>query len=212
MGKLTAVGVRALSKPGRYRADPTLYLNVAPGGSKSWIQRIAVNGRRRDIGLGAWPPVTLARLEIRRSRIVGSYAGAVTRSLTSNGPRRRRFARPHSRRTRPTARGGAAPRPPRIGRSNSSGTRSPSSAIDALTPSAERTCCVSSRRYGPPTRTSRASCAVASAPSWRGHKLTISLSTTRPARDRRRAPRDAGRRGALSGPPARGRCGSTQHH
>ncbi len=42
MNRLTAAKAQALKKPGMYRADPTLYLNVAPGGSKSWIQRIAI--------------------------------------------------------------------------------------------------------------------------------------------------------------------------
>lgn len=57
---MTVMRARALTKPGRYRADPTLYLYVAPGGSKSWVQRIAVNGKRHDIGLGAFPVVSLA--------------------------------------------------------------------------------------------------------------------------------------------------------
>ena len=64
METLTVMAARALDKPGLYRADPTLYLAVAPGGSKSWIQRITVNGRRRDIGLGGFPVVSLA--EARR--------------------------------------------------------------------------------------------------------------------------------------------------
>ena len=64
MEQLTVAKARAVTKPGRYRADPTLYLNVAPGGSKSWIQRLASGGRRRDIGLGAFPVVGLA--EARR--------------------------------------------------------------------------------------------------------------------------------------------------
>ena len=64
MAQLTVAKARAVTKPGRYRADPTLYLNVAPGGSKSWIQRLAIAGRRRDIGLGAFPVVGLA--EARR--------------------------------------------------------------------------------------------------------------------------------------------------
>ena len=37
-----------------------LFLNVAPGGSKSWVQRITIDGHRRDIGLGGWPVVSLA--------------------------------------------------------------------------------------------------------------------------------------------------------
>ena len=28
---------------------------MAPGGSKSWVQRITIDGHRRDIGLGGWP-------------------------------------------------------------------------------------------------------------------------------------------------------------
>ena len=59
MGKLTALAARALSKPGRH--GDGLYLNVAPSGSKSWVQRIVIDGRRRDIGLGPYPSVSLAR-------------------------------------------------------------------------------------------------------------------------------------------------------
>ncbi len=58
--RLTVARVRSLSKAGRYAAGPTLYLNVAPGGTKSWIQRLTIDGRRRDLGLGGWPLVTLA--------------------------------------------------------------------------------------------------------------------------------------------------------
>ena len=61
MGKLTALAARALSKPGRHGDGDGLYLNVAPSGSKSWVQRIVIDGRRRDIGLGPYPAVSLAR-------------------------------------------------------------------------------------------------------------------------------------------------------
>lgn len=60
MGKLTAAAVKAASKPGRLTDGGTLYLNIAKGGTKSWIQRIAIDGRRHDIGLGGWPVVSLA--------------------------------------------------------------------------------------------------------------------------------------------------------
>ena len=60
MGKLTVTKVRSLSNPGRYGDGGTLFLNVAPGGSKSWVQRLTVDGVRRDIGLGGFPLVTLA--------------------------------------------------------------------------------------------------------------------------------------------------------
>ena len=63
--KLTAAKVRSLTKPGRYGDGGTLHLVVAPGGSKSWVQRIAIDGRRRDIGLGGWPVVGLAKARQR---------------------------------------------------------------------------------------------------------------------------------------------------
>ena len=60
MERLTVATVRSLSVPGRYAAGPTLYLRIAPGGTKSWVQRLTIDGRRHDIGLGGWPLVTLA--------------------------------------------------------------------------------------------------------------------------------------------------------
>ena len=60
MGKLTALKVKALRKPGRYGDGSGLYLVVRPSGSKSWVQRAVVDGRRRDMGLGGYPVVSLA--------------------------------------------------------------------------------------------------------------------------------------------------------
>ena len=60
MGTLTVARAKSLSEPGFYRADPTLYLRIAPGGSKSWVQRLTIEGRRHDLGLGGFPLVTLA--------------------------------------------------------------------------------------------------------------------------------------------------------
>ena len=61
MGKLTALTAKALSKHGRYGDGHGLYLNVALSGSKSWVQRIVIHGRRRDIGLGPYPSISLAK-------------------------------------------------------------------------------------------------------------------------------------------------------
>ena len=60
MGKLTATKAKSITKPGRYGDGNTLYLNVAPGGSKSWVQRLTIDARRHDIGLGPYPVVPLA--------------------------------------------------------------------------------------------------------------------------------------------------------
>ena len=58
--RLTIARIKGLTAPGRYSDGGTLYLNVAPGGSRNWVQRLVINGRRHDIGLGGWPVVTLA--------------------------------------------------------------------------------------------------------------------------------------------------------
>ena len=60
MGKLTIASVRSLRKPGKYYDLHGLILRVAPGGSKQWIWRGTVRGRRRDIGLGSVTYTTLA--------------------------------------------------------------------------------------------------------------------------------------------------------
>ena len=59
MATLTAAKVRDVSKAGRYGDGGGLYLSVAPGGSKSWVMRVTVGGKRRDKGLGGFPTVSL---------------------------------------------------------------------------------------------------------------------------------------------------------
>ena len=51
-GNLSKDQVRDLSAPGRYSDGDGLILKIGPSGGKSWILRVQVNGRRRDIGLG----------------------------------------------------------------------------------------------------------------------------------------------------------------
>jgi integrase len=58
-GKLSDRKVKALREPGRYGDGATLYLVVAPGGSKQWVQRLTVRGKQTDIGLGGYPVVGL---------------------------------------------------------------------------------------------------------------------------------------------------------
>ena len=48
MGNLTAVKVKSITKPGRYGDGGTLFLSVAPGGSKSWVQRVTIANWRVD--------------------------------------------------------------------------------------------------------------------------------------------------------------------
>ena len=63
--KLSATRVRALRQPGRYSDGDGLHLFIHKNGRKSWVQRITVEGRRRDIGLGGYPTVSLAQARKR---------------------------------------------------------------------------------------------------------------------------------------------------
>ncbi len=60
MRKMTAAEAKAIKRPGTYRCGDTLYLRVGYTGSKSWVQRLVINGKRHDIGLGSFRHVGLA--------------------------------------------------------------------------------------------------------------------------------------------------------
>ena len=58
---LSATRVKALKEPGRYSDGGGLHLYISKARRKSWVLRITVDGRRRDIGLGGYPSISLAR-------------------------------------------------------------------------------------------------------------------------------------------------------
>ncbi|MFU1521744.1 tyrosine-type recombinase/integrase, partial [Aeromonas hydrophila] len=63
MGKLTARTVEGLCKaglPGMTNDGDSLYLKIGKGGGASWIYRYRQAGKLRDMGLGAYPGVSLA--------------------------------------------------------------------------------------------------------------------------------------------------------
>ena len=65
--KLSATRARALREPGRYSDGNGLHLFISKKGGKSWVQRITIDGRRRDIGVGGYPAVSLAQARERAS-------------------------------------------------------------------------------------------------------------------------------------------------
>ena len=58
-GRLTLAKVKAITAKGLHGDGDTLYLRVSPTGAKSWIQRLTIDGKRSDLGLGPWPLVSL---------------------------------------------------------------------------------------------------------------------------------------------------------
>jgi integrase len=65
MGKLTALAVKRVHKRGMHGDGHGLYLQVASGGTKSWVLRFKVNGKPRHLGLGPLHAVSLAQARER---------------------------------------------------------------------------------------------------------------------------------------------------
>ena len=58
--QLTAQQVKRITEPGRYFDGMGLCLNVSDTGAKSWVQRLVIQGKPREVGHGGYPLVTLA--------------------------------------------------------------------------------------------------------------------------------------------------------
>jgi integrase len=85
--ELSAMAVSRLREPGMHAVGgaPGLHLVVGATGSRSWIARISVNGKRRDVGLGSFPAVGLAEAresarELRRKASAGEDPIAARRA------------------------------------------------------------------------------------------------------------------------------------
>lgn len=57
---LTARFIETVSVPGKYFDVQGLFLRVAANGAKQWVQRIVIQGKRTELGLGSPPAVSLA--------------------------------------------------------------------------------------------------------------------------------------------------------
>lgn len=73
---LTAQFVRTVQRPGKYFDGHGLFLRVAPNGSRFWVQRITIRGKRRELGLG--PPALVSLAEAREKALAN-------RKLAFNG-------------------------------------------------------------------------------------------------------------------------------
>jgi integrase len=76
INRLSHLKVAAAKKRGLYADGGGLYLQVARGGSKSWLFRFKMDGRARDMGLGPLNSVSLANAreiatECRQQRLAG---------------------------------------------------------------------------------------------------------------------------------------------
>lgn len=63
--KLTAAAVEKKKAPGRYGDGGGLWLHVAKSGTKSWVFRYMIDGRSREMGLGALHTVSLKKARLK---------------------------------------------------------------------------------------------------------------------------------------------------
>jgi len=77
INKLTALQVKRESNPGFYADGNGLYLKVDKSGAKRWIQRLVINGKRTDMGLGSASLVSLSdvREKARTNRALARSGG-----------------------------------------------------------------------------------------------------------------------------------------
>jgi integrase len=77
MGKLSTLGVKAATTPGRYQDGDGLMLVVKQSGSRSWLVRLQADGKRRDFGLGSAKSVSLAEAREKADAIRKLYRSGV---------------------------------------------------------------------------------------------------------------------------------------
>lgn len=65
VNRLTAVVVKSVNKPGYYADGDGLYLQVTKAGNKSWVFRFGLEGRKREMGLGAYPGTSLSDARVK---------------------------------------------------------------------------------------------------------------------------------------------------
>ena len=65
--QLTEAKIRTLTDIKLHPDGAGLYLQIRPGGARSWIYRFTLNGRTRDMGLGAFADVSLVKARDKAS-------------------------------------------------------------------------------------------------------------------------------------------------
>ncbi|MGY6696090.1 MAG: Arm DNA-binding domain-containing protein [Roseinatronobacter sp.] len=65
-------------------------MQVTDSGARSWLLRVRVGEKRRELGLGSFPEVSLARARERAAEAKDAIrAGVITRSRNARPPERR---------------------------------------------------------------------------------------------------------------------------
>ena len=105
MARLTAARIRTLKTRGKHGDGDGLHLKISETGVGSWILRVVIASKRRDIGLGRYPDIGLAQarevaakhrsliaagadpIVEKRKAAVPSFRAAAERTFEANKPR-----------------------------------------------------------------------------------------------------------------------------
>jgi hypothetical protein len=68
LNRLSDRAVKSLKKPGLHADGGGLYVQISPGGGKSWIFRFSLRGRAREMGLGSCSRISLVDARAERDR------------------------------------------------------------------------------------------------------------------------------------------------
>ena len=63
------------AKPGKHADGGGLSLVVKPSGRRSWVVRLTIDGKQRDIGVGGYPAVSLAGARLKLAELRADVAG-----------------------------------------------------------------------------------------------------------------------------------------
>jgi len=83
----TALAVKQLDRPGRHSVGENLHLLIKKSGRRTWVVRVVINGRRRDIGLGRPEDVSLSEARNKaREAVVMARKGLPSDHAAQNAP------------------------------------------------------------------------------------------------------------------------------
>lgn len=86
--RLSDMKIKSLRKKGLHADGQSLYLRITDSGTKSWIFRFMLGGRRRDMGFGHYPSITLSEAR----ELAREAHAAIQRGIDPVEARRERIA------------------------------------------------------------------------------------------------------------------------
>jgi integrase len=92
IGKLSAVATEKRNKIGRHSDGGGLYINVSLAGTKSWVFMWTKQGKRREMGLGAYPAVSLKLARDKAARCRSLVAEGIDPITERNREQEKTFA------------------------------------------------------------------------------------------------------------------------